>query len=243
MVNAMIKKIEQIVKPFFHSLGLDFGLHYLSPRWNDEFQLYKSICHFDIEIVLDIGANTGQFAKGLYSSGYRGRVVSFEPLADAYDILRETALSNPLWTVHPRTAIGNLDGSIEINISQNSVSSSILPILESHTSIQTDSKFVGKEKVPIIDLYVNNGERFFIKIDTQGYEWQVLEGAQFTLSKAKGIMLELSLVPLYETQHLWIEMISHLESQGFSLWGIQKGFTDNSNGRGLQIDAIFFRVN
>ena len=62
------------------------------------------------------------------------------------------------------------------------------------------------------------------------------------LPKIRGILCELSLVPLYESQRLWMDMIQRLESVGFTLWAIQKGFTDSRDGRILQIDAIFFRL-
>ena len=81
----------------------------------------------------------------------------------------------------------------------------------------------------------------FIKIDTQGYEWQVLDGAEEALKLACGLHLELSLVPLYAGQHLWMNIIERLNSKGFDLWNINKGFTDSRDGRLLQIDATFFK--
>ena len=74
----------------------------------------------------------------------------------------------------------------------------------------------------------------------QGFEWQVLTGAEQTLPSIHGVLCELSLVVLYEGQHLWREMIDRLEAAGFTLWGLQPGFMDR-RGRNLQSDAIFFR--
>ncbi len=91
--------------------------------------------------------------------------------------------------------------------------------------------------------YLSASSRTFIKIDTQGFEWQVLDGAPNTLRHAKGVLCELSLLPLYEEQKLWKEMIERLEAEGFTLWFIQRGFTDPRDGRSLQMDAAFFRVN
>ncbi len=82
-----------------------------------------------------------------------------------------------------------------------------------------------------------------MKIDTQGYEWNVLDGAEETLSKLKGLHCELSLVQLYEGQRLWLELLGRLEKEGFTLWNLQPGFTDTTSGRTLQVDATFFRVN
>ena len=144
--------------------------------------------------------------------------------------------------------MGDQDGEIEIHIAGNSVSSSVLPMMEAHSSAAEGSAYVGIEKTPIFRLdsvapsYLAQSSRPFLKIDTQGYEWQVLDGARETLSQCQGVLCELSLVPLYEGQHLWMEMIQRLESEGFTLWSIQKGFTDLRDGRTLQVDATFFRI-
>jgi len=82
----------------------------------------------------------------------------------------------------------------------------------------------------------------FIKIDTQGYEAQVLRGAECLLQKAAGLQVELSLVPLYAGQVLYDELISQVKSKGFELWGLTPVFIDAQSGRLLQADATFFRA-
>ena len=77
-------------------------------------------------------------------------------------------------------------------------------------------------------------------IDTQGFEWEVLDGASDTFVRARGVLCELSLVPLYEGQRLWLDLIERLESAGFVHWSFPKGLTDPRDGRTLQVDAIFF---
>ena len=91
--------------------------------------------------------------------------------------------------------------------------------------------------------YLTQSSHCFIKIDTKGYEWQVLDGAINTLKNSKGILCELSLVPLYKGQYLWKEMIERFEKEGFVLWSIQKAFFDKRNGRTLQMDAVFIKKN
>ena len=75
----------------------------------------------------------------------------------------------------------------------------------------------------------------------QGFEWQVLDGARDTMPHIKGILVELSLVPLYEGQHLWREVIDRLEAAGFTLWAFKPVFTDQATGRTLQVDGVFYR--
>ena len=135
----------------------------------------------------------------------------------------------------------------DINVSKNSVSSSILPILKLHTDNEKNSIYINSEKTPIITLdsaaenYLNKFSNCFIKIDTQGYEGLVLDGAYKTLKKTKGILCELSLVPLYQGQNLWTDIISRLEKEGFVLWSFEKVFSENNNGRTFQIDGLFLK--
>ena len=96
--------------------------------------------------------------------------------------------------VHEQAALGDHNGFVDINISKNSVSSSILPMLSSHFEAENNSVYIGREKTPIITLdsvakkYLTQSSNCFIKIDTQGYEWQVLDGAINTLKNSKGIL-------------------------------------------------------
>src|SRR5258707_26838 len=85
-----------------------------------------------IDLVLDVGANTGQFVHQCRAAGYKGEIISFEPSADAHAGLLRSAAADPLWTVADRMALGATTGEAEINIAANSYSSSILPMLASH---------------------------------------------------------------------------------------------------------------
>jgi len=239
--------LKKYIKQLINYLGFD--LHRLDVSSSPEYQLYKSLKKFNIDLVLDIGANKGQFASEIRSVGYKDKIISFEPLPDAHQLITKVAGSDKFWTVHQRGAIGDYDGEVEINVSGNSVSSSILPMMESHSSAAQNSAYIGTENVPINRLdtvatkYLSPKNNVFIKIDTQGFEWQVLDGATETLKNAQGVLCEMSLVPLYEGQRLWMDMLKRLESEGFTLWAIQRGFTDPRDGRSLQVNAIFYRTN
>lgn len=241
-----MKNIRDFVKRAIRSTGFD--LHRFTPGSNPSLQLVKALARFEVDLVLDVGANIGQFAAELRSYGFQGNLVSFEPLSTAHRVLSEAAIRDVGWKVHPRCAIGGEDGETVINVSGNSVSSSLLPMLKSHSSAAADSVYVGAERTPIYRLdsvaphYLQNANRPFLKIDTQGFEWSVLDGAKETLPQVRGILCELSLVPLYEGQRLWREMIHRIEDLGFTLWAIQPGFVDSRDGRTLQFDAVFFRV-
>ncbi|HEX7238207.1 MAG TPA: FkbM family methyltransferase [Gammaproteobacteria bacterium] len=209
-------------------------------------QLLRGFDAFGIDLVFDVGANTGQFAGEIRDGGFGGRIVSFEPLTAAHRQLTAAAANDPLWSVHERCALGDRDGSVALNIAGNSVSSSILAMAAAHATAAPGSVYVGQEETALVRLdsvahpYLASARRPFLKIDTQGFEWQVLSGAEQTLPSIHGVLCELSLVELYQGQHLWREMIDRLEAAGFSLWGLQPSFMDQ-RGRNLQCDAIFFR--
>lgn len=215
-------------------------------RWPDV-QLAQIIKDLRVELVVDVGANVGQFAMTLRSNGYSGRIISFEPLTNAHNKLCETAKRDPRWIVHPRCAVGALDETRTLNIAGNSVSSSLLSISTAHVDAAPASAQVGTESVEVRRLdtllppYCAEGSRYFLKIDTQGYEWEVLAGGTNAVKDSAGLLVEMSLIPLYAGQHLWREIIDCLEQQGFDLWALLPGFTDPVSGRTLQVDGLFTR--
>jgi FkbM family methyltransferase len=241
----VINKIKGLIKVFFRKFGIQISGY--NPNSSNEAQLIRSLEEFEIDLVIDVGANTGQFAKGLRDSGFKGNIVSFEPLTSAHEKLLKAKKNDAKWQVYKRTAIGDKNGLIEINIAGNSASSSILPMLDSHKKAAPHSAYIGVETSPISkldDIYnelLKDAKNPFLKIDTQGFEWQVLDGAEKALPHIKGLLLELSLTPLYEGQRLWIDLIQRLQAQGFTLWSLQTGFTDGVNGRTYQVDGIFYR--
>jgi FkbM family methyltransferase len=233
------------LKTFLRLAGLELSRY--RPSNSDGAQLASVLCTEGINLIFDIGANEGQFAQQNRQYGYTQKIVSFEPLSTARIRLESLASADQSWIVHDQLAIGDRFGEIEIHIAGNSVSSSVLPMLESHSAAAKDSSYIGAELVQMAKLdsvaskYIDSDTVLFIKIDTQGFEWQVLDGAADTLRQARGVLCELSLVPLYEGQRLWREVIDRLEAEGFILWGLQKGFTDPRSGQTLQMDGIFLR--
>ena len=198
-----------------------------------------------INLVLDVGANAGQFAVGLRENGYRGRIVSFEPLAAVHTLLRKRAAGDSAWIVPDRTAVGSETGSLEINVSGTHASSSLLPMLSSHTHAVSESAYIGRETVPVArldDLWTgSHSERTLLKIDVQGYEPQVLDGAVRLLSECRALSIEMTLVPLYEGEMLALQLWQRLAAEGFEMWSLEPGFRHPASGRLLQADGIFVR--
>jgi len=198
-----------------------------------------------INLVLDVGANTGQFVDELHAAGYNGRIISFEPLTAAHARLLKLTEHHPNWTIAQRTAIGAAPGSVDLHVSGNSVSSSILEMLPSHAAADPQSGYVGTETVSVnrLDDLVSLApdDRVLLKIDVQGYERQVLEGADRVLASSRAVISEMSLVPLYDGQLLAREMWDLLAERGFEMWSLESCFRDPQTVRLLQFDGIFVR--
>jgi len=214
---------------------------------NPAYQTVQAMKAHNINVIFDVGANIGQFAIGLRKYGYKGKIISFEPLPEAHKNLLIKAKDDKNWIIHPRCAIGAVAGEIEINVASNSVSSSILPMLKAHENAAPQSKYSHKSMASMITLdsvlkeYASLQDNLFIKIDTQGYEWSVLDGAELSVNQSKGLMLELSFIHLYEGQKLWIELVDRLSKSYHSLFIIRPCFCDQKTGQTLQVDGLFFR--
>jgi FkbM family methyltransferase len=199
-----------------------------------------------IDLLLDVGANAGQYGQRTRRAGYRGQIISFEPLADAYRRLTSVAAEDPAWETR-RLALAEEDGTARINVAANSWSSSLLPMGTRHLHAAPESAFVRTEEVltarldSIWDEMAAGYGRPWLKLDVQGFELHVLLGAADCLDRIRAVQAELSLVPLYEGDTPWRALIDWLGERGFLLAGIETGFEDPKTGRMLQFDGIFLR--
>ena len=229
-----------------HRVG--FELRRFSVEQSENARFISMLRTHNVNLIFDVGANAGQFGVLLREIGFDGNIISFEPLSDAREILLNISKNDPLWQIALQTAIGEENGEIEIQIAGNSQSSSVLDMLDTHVRAAPDSKYIGKEKVALRTLdsiapdYMDSNSIAFIKIDTQGYETQVMNGAKKLMSQIVGLQVEISLVPLYKGQCLFDEMLKKLKNDGFELWSISTVFSDPNTAQVLQVDATFFRT-
>jgi FkbM family methyltransferase len=234
-----------LIKRGLRCVGIDARRY--DPRSSDAAKTALLLTTYGVDCVFDVGANTGQYALGLRDIGFRGRVVSFEPLDHAHALLLKNSLHDPLWEVAPRMALGDIEGSVSLHVSENLVSSSIMEMTETHRQAEPTSTYVRTEEVPIRTLdsvypsYIRGSARPLLKIDTQGYEPQVLDGAGETLEHFVGVQAEMTLEELYSGQMLFVDFVHRMQRTGFELMGLFPGFTDRRTGRLLQVDGIFFR--
>jgi FkbM family methyltransferase len=237
--------VKHFVRNTIQRAGWD--LTRFDPQLSAASQIVRQLFLHRIDVVFDVGANTGQFAQQLREAGFPGRIVSFEPSTAAHSRLSKRARRDANWTIASRMALGDHDGTITLNLAGNSVSSSLLPMLPSHENAAPESLYIGSETVDLRTLdtisteFARDTELIFLKLDVQGFESRVLQGAEQFLSRTAGLQLELSLVPLYEGERLFHPTLQDLEERGYDLWSMVPGFRDPHTGRLLQLDAILFR--
>jgi FkbM family methyltransferase len=212
----------------------------------DDLRRAKLLRSEEIDLVLDVGANAGQFAQRLRGAGYGGRIVSFEPLSEVFGELSRHAAGDATWEAR-RLALSDEDGEAEIHVAGNSWSSSLLEMGARHLQSAPESAYVGTETVRTARLdsvweEVARGAAYpFLKLDVQGFEMHVLRGAERSLGRLRGLQAELPLASLYEGDRPWREVVDHLGEHGFALAGVEPGFEDPASGRMLQFDGVFLR--
>jgi FkbM family methyltransferase len=227
--------------------GLGFDIVRYPPLHSHSGRMKRLFTHYRVDMVIDVGANKGQFGLSLRELGYKGPIVSFEPLSDAHRTLVATAAPDPHWKVAPPMAIGRARGQATINVAANSESSSILPMSSLHSDAAPTSKYTATETVDVNALddaasaYLVAGSNIFVKVDTQGFEAEVLAGAPRLLERAVGVQLEMSLGDLYDGQPGYLDLIQTMKENGFALAELMPGFSDPRTGHLLQSDGIFFR--
>jgi len=238
-----MKYLKNMAHRLFRISGYDF-LRYNSDNFVS-IRRAKILNSQGIDLLLDIGADEGTYPPTLRETGYHGRIISFEPLPQSFHLLQQRADGDPLWSCE-NMAIGDFDGTIEINVSAHKTSSSILPMTQTHIQAMPASDFIGKEKVKVARLdsllnKFNGSQRLYLKIDVQGYEQHVLLGAAETLKRTYAMEMELSLTPLYQGGMLMDEMLDYLGRMNFNLVSMEPVFFDPKTGNMLQADGIFIK--
>lgn len=199
-----------------------------------------------IDVILDVGANIGQYGSEMRALGFSGKIYSFEPTSTAFAALEKVARNDPDWEVF-HCALGETESTLTMHLAQNSVSSSLLVPKKELFENAPEARTVGQETVSVSTLdnmfqkLGLQGKSIYLKIDTQGYEKVVLAGAQKILPQITGVQLELALITSYEQATEFREGIAMLEAGGFELCTIEPGFFDRKTGRLYEADGVFYR--
>jgi FkbM family methyltransferase len=202
-----------------------------------------------INCAIDVGANKGQFASFLRQIGYKGRIVSFEPVSTTFQLLKETSKNDHDWRVQ-NLAVGSADETLEINITGGSAFNSLLPMNSyGKTQFPKESVVRSTEKVNVVRLDSIMGEilqglekpRIYLKMDTQGYDLQVLEGASTSLPLILGLQSEIALKPIYEGMPDYLTSLAKLNDLGFSVTSLVP-VTRDEKLRVVEFDCLMVRT-
>ncbi len=245
----MFVRVPHRIRSLARSLMARLGYDVLATSSRDNIPRRRArlLEKYEVDIVLDVGAAHGGYARSLRRLGYKGRLACFEPLASSLRELEAWARTDPFVAVYP-CALGNVEGHAPLQIAGNRDSSSLREMLPAHMQAAPYATPVGYESVEVkrleglFEAVCVSAKRPFLKIDTQGFEIEVLRGAGERLAEIVGVQAELSLIPLYADQTLWMEVIEFLAAHGLHLCSLEPGFCDDRTGRLLQVDGVFFRT-
>lgn len=203
--------------------------------------------HLPIKTVLDIGANTGQFANYSRKIFPNAAIYAFEPIPDVYKELNSWCKQDGNAFAY-NTALGEFKGFTDITLhKEHNDSSSLLQTTEFTEKYYPFTKNQDIIKIEIntldnweIENNISIASPFIIKIDVQGYENRVILGGKNVLKKAKAVVLEVCLKKLYKEQATFKELNDMLYDLGFEYVGNFKQ-TFSETGEVIYIDMVFIK--
>jgi len=204
----------------------------------------------EINCVIDVGGNVGQFGKRLRRAGYTGRIVSFEPLPHTAEKLRRAAEGDADWQV-VECALGEEETKEEMTVvGGKGATSSLLPVSEFGKEWSPRLEGVGKQSVVVRRLdglfdEITAGiprPRVYLKLDTQGYDVKAFKGAGDRLQDILGMQSEVSNLPIYEDMPRFPEQVSVYEAEGFEATGFFPVSRDSKTLRVVEFDVFMVRA-
>lgn len=199
---------------------------------------------YDIDTVIDVGANEGGFGRYLRSIGFTGEIFSFEPVRTAFEKLSAVSAGDPAWTAFD-VALGSSRGEATINVSKFSQLSSMLPASDYGSRHCNNMEIVEQQKISIRTLdecresgLIPSDRRFLLKMDTQGFDLEVFRGASATLPQVRCMLSELSLIPIYEGMPHYLEALALYERSGFAVTGFYPISRNRENLALNEVDCL-----
>jgi FkbM family methyltransferase len=234
------------MKSFLKTTLRSFGVNLR--RYDPTHDLSELLRLYRVETVFDVGANAGMSGRYFRNLGFKGKLVSFEPVGRYYKLLTREADGDSLWTCE-NAALADAEGEQEINVSggEGGASSFLNKTGETWESAP-EFDYVGRERVRVTTVdaaaakHYPEGDRLFMKLDVQGYERKVLEGAKQTMPRIVGLRVELSVSQTYEGEPSMFEMMSYLYGLGFHLCAVEAAWSNATTREIYQMDGVFFRV-
>jgi FkbM family methyltransferase len=244
----MKRMIARLVEHVARAAGCE-----LVPRWRLRnlalaTHLQALFALLNVDCVLDVGANRGQYGTFLRQEvGYTGHIASFEPQPACLRDLEAKASRDPLWKIYG-FALGSESGQALLNVMRTSEftsflspDSSIVPMFAERNTV------VRVETVPVKRLDDVIGEvraasscrSVYLKLDTQGYDLEVIKGASATLESIAALQTEVSVLPIYGRMPDWLSSFHTLKEHGFDVTGLfPVGESEDAQLRVVELDCV-----
>ena len=202
---------------------------------------------YGVDCVIDVGAHEGEYAQRLRSGGFRGQIVSFEPVPRAFAELSQKLEDDDGWSAH-RIALGREDGTTTMNVVPGTLSSILpatkfgagrYPRLREPEEVEVEVRRLDRvleETVGSLD-----GRRPFLKIDTQGYDLDVFTGAGDSIERFVGLQSELALMEIYRGMPRMPEALAAYEAAGFEIAAMYPISRQTKTARVLEFDCVMVR--
>lgn len=243
-------RVKRAAKRLLQRRGFDV-VRYPLPYSLDQ-HLAMLLDQLDVDLVLDVGAHHGEYGQRLREFGYRGHIISFEPVRASYECLVAAAAGDDRWTT-VRSALGDEPGTAKIhaNPPERSVFDSLLSLSDLAYELMATHDEPRQQEVTVATLdgvladVLPTSElrrhRPFLKLDTQGYDMRVLDGARRTLPLLRGMQIELALRHLYQGAPSYRQVLERLEGAGFAVTGLFPVARDREL-RLIEMDCVLRRT-
>ena len=179
-----------------------------------------------IDCVLDVGANRGQYGRFLRAEvGYTGYIASFEPQSAALKELRERTSGDARWKIFG-IALGRETGELPLNVMQESAFTSFLnpdpsavpTLAQLNSVVQVETVQVKRLDDVMNEVRTGSTRRsIYLKLDTQGYDLEVIKGASATLPSVAALQTEVSVLPIYRQMPNWLTSLQTLKEHSFDV--------------------------
>ena len=242
--------LKRMVERLAGSMGYAVLPHWRLRQYELAEHLKSLFTTLQVDCVLDVGANRGQYRDFLRAQiGYTEAIVSFEPVAENVRLLTDRAAADQRWTIMA-LALGGEDCTAEINVTAASEFSSFLrptkaalPGIADHNVVRrTETVHVKRLDLIFENAIAGHGATsIFLKMDTQGSDMSILQGAKCSLERIRGLQSEVSVIPLYNNIPNYLKSIAYMQELGFHLTGM---FPVNRDRllRVLEFDCVMRRL-
>ena len=205
----------------------------------------------NINVVLDVGANRGQYGCLLREMGFTGDIISFEPLKEAYQELLQSSEGDTKWHTY-NCALGSVSETTEINFTSSSVFASFLNPNEYAKEVRSEQVQIDQKETvevkklddvfeEVIPKCSGTNHQIYLKMDTQGFDQEVFKGAEKSIEQIAALQSEIAILPLYEEMPDYIESMTAFREKGFELTGLFPVSRDHDSLFLIEMDCVMRR--